>query len=53
MTNKQIETLAKEEAKKILDELYQNRVHDEDDDCGIHIYEITPDGELGDEISEF
>ena len=51
MTNKQIETLAKEEVKNILDELYQRRLNVERTDCGINVYEITPDGELGEKIS--
>ena len=50
MNKKQIETLSNEEAKNILDELYQ-RACAKDSDGGVHVYEITPDG-LGDKVAE-
>ena len=48
MINKQIETLSKEEAKNILNELYKK--HQETGECGI--YEITEDNKLGEKVSD-
>lgn len=48
MTNKQIEALSKEEARKILDALYER--HMQDNESGV--YEITSDKELGDKVAE-
>jgi len=48
MTNKQIEVLAAEEAKNILEELYKK--HEETGECGI--YNITSNKQLGEKVDE-